>query len=82
MSKGAQFAAMMPELEMEVGRLTKEVQNRVFAAIRDGTLTDEAAKMAWMEVYAAFMLVRKFNTKVKLGVSVGETFADQMKIGE
>lgn len=82
MSQGAQFAALMPELEAQVSKLQKEVQARVYAAIRDGTLTDEAAKLAWIELYTQAGLLRKLATKVNLGRGVGEMFADHMKIGE
>ena len=82
MSEGAAMAGMLPTLERQTEKIVREVENRVFAAIRAGSLTDEMAKLSWLEIYSHRMMLKKMQSQISFGKSIGEKYADVMKLGD
>lgn len=70
----------LPYIHREVDSLIHAVENRVFRELREGTLTPEAAMSAWMEVNALRQLSGRFDTRVRVGVSVGEEVATELQM--
>jgi hypothetical protein len=77
---GQRWAGVMPDIASEVARAKAQVEQRVYRAINEGTLTPEASHLAWLELHALDKMLKRLSSKVKLGLSMGEKFAEQ--IGE
>jgi hypothetical protein len=67
------WAGLLPDIEGEVLRAKKQVEDRVFRAVEAGTLTQEASHLAWLEVHALQKMLRRFNSKAVLPQIIGET---------
>lgn len=76
------MAGMLPTLERQTEKLVREVENRVFAAIKTGNLSDEMAKLSWLEIYSHRQMLKKMQAQVNFGRSIGEKYADVMKLGD
>lgn len=79
-TQGAAIAAVLPQFRLEMEAAIRTVQNQVFQAIKDKTLTDDMARMAWLEVYSHSNALRRLETRAKMGASIGETLTG-MEIG-
>lgn len=69
------LAGMLPFLRQETERMVHEVETRVFTALKAGALTPDAALLAWMEVSSHRQLLKKLETQVKIGQSLGAQHA-------
>lgn len=79
---GARIAHMLPDMEREIGSLMHTVETRMYQAIANGSLTPEAAVTAWHEMAAYRNLLKRYQTRVKVGESVAETHKRSFTIGE
>lgn len=73
--QGAELANMLPVIEAETARQEKALENRVLMELSKGTLTPEAALQAWMEKAAIRRLLSSFQSKVRIGQTIGEANA-------
>lgn len=79
-SDGAAYGLVLPQIRQDIEKMIRAIQNQMFTAIRNKTLTPEVAYSAWMEVYAADKLLKNMETRVKVGLSTAEDIAPFMKI--
>ncbi len=78
---GSYIASVLPFVKDEIVGMMGTVQNKVFAAIRDGSYTPEIGDSAWREAYGYYRLMKRLESKVKVGQHVGEKVAKHMKLG-
>lgn len=79
-SDGAAYGLVLPQIRADIETMKRGVQNQIFTAIRNKTLTPEVAYSAWMEVYSADKLLKNMETRVKVGASTAEDIAPFMKL--
>lgn len=79
---GARMANILPDIRREIEDSMNQTRTRVFTQIRDGSFTPELAEAAWREVHAAHMLLKKFETRVSLGIDAATRHTTSFKIGE
>lgn len=63
---------ILPYLEVEIEKMEKAVENRIYAAIYTGKITPEMALTAWIEKRDLHGLLLRFKQKVLIGQGVGE----------
>lgn len=79
---GQRWSGLMPDIEAEIERAKAQVATRVYGMINEGTLTPEASHLAWMEVHALDKMLKRFNSKVKLGLNMSQQLAKHINQGE
>lgn len=79
---GARLAGFLPYLKAEVDGMEHALDNRIFQLIKDKALTPEVALQAWLEKLSYHRLYHRFETRVKVGLAVGERSASDLQIGE
>lgn len=82
LATGARFANLLPEITADTVKMKEAVERRIFAAMRDNTYTPAMADAAWREVYAIQMLLKKFQTRVSLGIDAADKHRAVLTIGE
>lgn len=75
---GARLAGSLPTITEEVTRMKTTVENRIYAAIRDGRLTPDMAMNAWHEMQAYSRFFNNVRSRVKVGEEVGVKIAPHM----
>lgn len=78
---GAEIAAMLPIIKAEVDRQDKALENRIFMELNGGRLSPEAALNAWMEKAAIRKMLKNFETKVRVGQTIGERTKELLETG-
>lgn len=78
----AQLAGFLPYLEEAIDTMDAALEARVFGLLDKGELTPQLALFAWQEKKILRLLLRRFNTKVKVATSIGERLAPELNIGE
>lgn len=73
------LAPLLPALEAEADRKIKAIENKIASAINDGKLTSDMAIMAWMEVKAIRDTSKSWRTRVLMGQSQGEKYAQTLE---
>lgn len=68
---GARMSGILPYIESEIAQMAKSLDNRMFAAAANGTLTSEMAMAGWMERWACQKLLKHFQTIVRMGTGEG-----------
>lgn len=81
-SNSAKFSAFLPYLREEIDRLKKNVEARVFAALRNDTFSPVMADSAWREIYAFDRLLKSFETRVTMAEAAGHRLAQDLTHGE
>lgn len=76
---GARLAGVLPYLQAEAATIKKGIENQVYAALREGTLTPDKAMFFWMQHLAARETVQKFEQKVRIGQTIGEVNKDLLE---
>lgn len=66
----------LPYLQNEIALMERAVENRMFSALKAGTLTPEGALQGWQEKKALRDLLRRFEGIVTVGKSSGKAFQD------
>lgn len=61
----------LPYLKAEADKQIRELENRTFTALDKGELTPELALYAWMEIRAVRKTLSRFETRARIGASVG-----------
>lgn len=69
---GARLAGFMPYLDAELTSMTDQLVMKTLMALNSGTLTPDLALHAWMELNAYTRLLKRFQQKVQVGLSVGQ----------
>lgn len=57
----ARLASSMPEIETELDKMRHVLTNKVYGAIRGGTLTPERAMAYWLEMFSYDQLERRLK---------------------
>ncbi len=78
---GARITGALPYIEVELDKMRVAVERRVFQAIRDGTLSGDAAVAAWQELNAYNLLIRRLRQQVAIATSVGKNVSSEMDLG-
>ncbi len=78
---GARIAGALPYIEVELDKMKAAVERRVFAALRDGTLSPDTALSAWQELNAYSLLQRRLRQQVAIATSVGKNVSPEMDLG-
>lgn len=73
LSLGAKYLSLQAPITEDIQKMIRQAENRVFQAISDGSLTPEMALQGWYEVNSYHRLLQKFNQRIKMGQSQGET---------
>lgn len=76
--RGGRIAGLLPELQDAVNTSKRQIEKRVYAAIKDGSFTPNMAFAAWLEYEAAEKVLRNLTQQVKVGASQGEKFAETL----
>lgn len=71
----------MPHLEAEVQRQLDQVCAAACGAIRSGDLTPERAASLWHQYAAISAILRAFETRLRVGTSIGERHKDALTSG-
>lgn len=72
---GAHLAGMLPYLVAELKKMEEGVIVRLDNLMRDQKLTPELAQMAAIELLGYRRLSRRFDQKVRIGISAGQRVA-------
>lgn len=75
---GARLASMLPYLEAELTKMEAACVVRMDALMQQGKLSPELAQMGWIEMLGYRRLKRRFQTQVRVGVSLGEKNAQTL----
>lgn len=78
-SSGAHIASVLPFVQAEIEGMMDAVRARVFAALNDGTFDANMAEAAWREIHGYHRLLKRLETRVKVGNSVGQRVAKQLE---
>lgn len=70
--EAAKLSGFLPDLQTYVDKMERALDNRIFTALDDKTLTPEQALYAWMEKKTYRQLLKRVEQQVKIGVTVGE----------
>mgnify|MGYP001613944545 CR=1 FL=1 len=70
--EAAKLVGFLPDLQAYVDKMERALDNRIFTALDDKTLTPEQALYAWMEKKTYRQLLKRVEQQVKIGVTVGE----------
>lgn len=70
--EAAKLVGFLPDLQAYVDKMQHALTNRIYAALRDNTLTQEQAMYAWMEMLSYHQLIKRVEQQVRIGVTVGE----------
>ena len=76
--EGAALSGVLPYLEEALNSMEDQLEGRVFASLNEGTLTPELALYAWMEKQSYRRLMRRFNQKVQIGLSVSQENQEEL----
>ena len=68
---GARIANTLPYINAEIDAMKRTLMTRMFAKIRQGVLTPEAAYEGWMELFSYERLTKRFEKTVQAGVNAG-----------
>lgn len=68
----------MPYLRAEVDKMQRDVESRAYAGLRDHSLTPEQALSLWREKLAAADLLRRFDTRIKMGHTMAVKHTDAL----
>lgn len=77
----ARLTGFLPYLDNELRRMEEVLDTKIFILLDKGELTPEAAKDAWIEKRAIRRLGRRFDQRVKLGVSTGARLHEALENG-
>ncbi len=80
-SEGSYIAGVMPYVRAEIEGMIKTTRTRIFTAITSGSYTIEQGDSAWRELYAYHRLLKRLETKVRMGQYAGGKVAKDMTIG-
>jgi hypothetical protein len=80
--RGAEMSNMLPYISSEIEGMMKSVQNKVFVAIANGTLTPEMAVSTWHEMAAYRNLLKRYETHVRVGTSLADKHITSLTLGE
>lgn len=80
--EGARLQGMLPHLEEFVERQKNRLVNEVTQKLQDGKLTPETAMYAWMEFVSLNRMLKSMASKIRIGISAGEQYAEALKLGE
>lgn len=69
---GAELSQMLPAIRADAEAAQKAIVNSVLAKLVDGGLDPDFAQQKWIEYAAYSRMLQRFESKVRLGVSVGE----------
>lgn len=69
---GARLSGMLPYLTAELKRMEEGVITRLDLLMRDQKLTPDLAQMAAIELLGYRRLSRRFEQKVRAGISAGQ----------
>jgi hypothetical protein len=75
---GARLAGSLPYLTDEIDKMEDALISRVLSTINDHTLTPDAAYAAWLELASYRSLLKRFRTRIAVGVSAGERSQDAL----
>ena len=79
--EGALLHNVMPQLIDEVERMQKAALNSAYALIGRNELTAEKALNTLYELYSANRLLQSFRSRVKMGITLGETNKTDLERG-
>lgn len=79
---GARMAHMLPYIKESIERQLDVIQTRVYAAIANGSFTPEMAVTAWHEMAANRNMLKRYSTKVTLGINAAERHSETFKLGD
>lgn len=82
MREGSYIAEVLPYINDEIEGMIKVTRTRIFASITDGTYTIEKGDSAWRELYAYYRLIKRLETKIRVGRHVGGKVSESMTIGD
>jgi hypothetical protein len=82
LSQGGLMAEALPMIEGEVERMEAALVRRVYTALEAGTLTPEAALLAWQEKYLSQKLIKRLTQKVRVGKVASERLQPHMDGGD
>jgi hypothetical protein len=77
----AYIAEMLPFIQAETDKAIAALETRVFQQLRENTLTPDMALTAWMQKAAHLDVVRRLNTRVRVGTSIAERNLDVLNQG-
>lgn len=80
MQAGAQASAVLPMIQNETLNVVAGIQRRALTDLSAGRLTPDAALEAWRNIASAHKLLKAFETRIKVGNSLADTYADQMNL--
>lgn len=80
LADGAAMSGFLPYLEREVEAMYAALETRVFRALDAGELTPELAFAAWQEKRAYALLLKRFSTRIRVGVAAAERVSEYMTI--
>ena len=78
-SRGGRVAEFMPDLEAVLGKAERQLTQDVFKQIKAGTLTPQAARDAWAELYVYHNVRRRFEILTKEAQALGSAMRDQLE---
>lgn len=79
---GARLQGLLPYLEQYINKLQDQLDQRVFALVRQGKLSGEVAQMAWQQKLAYNMILKHFQQQIRIGVSAATKVESALRISE
>lgn len=80
MRTGAEIAGMLPAIKADAEAAQKAIVNSVMSKLHEGGLDPDFAQQKWIEYVAYSRMLQRFESKVRLGVTVGEQNAVSLEI--
>lgn len=77
-NEAAHLSHYLPYIEAEISKLETALENRTYAAMRDGKFTAEDAHAAWIEKHVYRRILSNLKQRHRTGQSIGEDHAVEL----